>query len=445
MLPLLDLIKLIIEMLGFGLFGWIAHPGMIYYPIMISVVLFIVLRQYTRQARLEEHLFGSVFSQPLRQVMTSLAFGLLGGLLASILMVSLGLPLSENLGLIYVWPMVLILMMINPRFMCFAYGGGVVGVAALLLRGLSAIFPGLSDIGLIAGLMEIDLAALMALVGLLHLTESFLIYVSGHINASPVIVKNSRGEVVGGFMLQRFWPLPMTALLVQVVSQSEPMGDTIAMPDWWPLLEPLLEPGPGMILMFTLLPIVAALGYSDIAVSTTPRQKSRLSARNLLAYSIILIALALVAGTWRSLEFLPVLFAPLAHEYLIQAGNRREWKGKPLLSPPEQGVRLLTVLPGSPAQENGLGSGWIILNVNGVAVNNRRDLTHALNLFPGLADLEAVSPGGEVSTVKLHQRQGKLGLIPVPDTSEPGAFLKLLDRGVLARQLDRIRNKKSDR
>lgn len=49
----------------------------------------------------------------------------------------------------------------------------------------------------------------------------------------------------------------------------------------------------------------------------------------------------------------PVLFAPLGHEYLIQAGNRREWSGTPLLAPSERGVKLLAVLPGSPAPLQG--------------------------------------------------------------------------------------------
>jgi len=132
MLPLLDLLKLVLQTLYFGLFGWFSNPGLVYFPIMISVVMAIVFRQHDRQAKLEEHLFGAPFSQPIRQVLTSLAFGILGGLIASILMVSLGIALSEAMGIIYVWPVVIVLMLINPRFMCFAYGGGVVGVIVLL-------------------------------------------------------------------------------------------------------------------------------------------------------------------------------------------------------------------------------------------------------------------------------------------------------------------------
>ena len=439
MLPIFELAELIVETLGYGLIGWTVDLGLIYFPVMILIVTFIVLRQHVRQAKLEEHLFGAPFSQPIRQVATSLAFGLIGGLLASFIMVSMGIALSAEIGIQYVWPVVILLMMVNPRFMCFAYGGGIVGIITLTLRGLALLLPGidLAGIGLFAGLMAVDLPALMALVGVLHLTEAFLIFVSGHINASPILVESPGGKVVGGFMLQRFWPLPMAALLAVVVSQGEVVGGSIGMPGWWPLLKPMMEPGTGMMLMFSTFPIVAALGYSDIAVSSTPRQKSRWSARNLLLYSLILIALALVAGNWRFLQILPVLFAPFAHEYLIQMGNSREWTSTPLLAAAPRGVKLLTVLPDSPALDQGLESGWIILNVNGTDVNNRYELAQALRIFPGLAELEVLSPTGEASVVRIHQREGRLGLVPVPDGTEEGAFLKIGGKGFLPKLWDR--------
>ena len=442
MLPLAELIKLIITTFGLAFFGWIKYPIYRYYPVLLAVVLALVYRQFHRQAKLEAHLYGTPFSSPGRQLHISLGIGLAGGFLTSLLMVLLGLPLSEELGLIYVWPVVLVMLLIHPRFMCFAYGGGVVGAVSLLLRGLHLLFPGIANVGIIASLMAIDLPALMALVAVLHLTESFLIFISGHINASPVILRNPRGEVVAGFMLQRFWPLPITALLATLVSATEQFEGSIAMPDWWPLLQPVLKPEAGMVLSFFLLPIVATLGYSDIAVSTSPREKSKISARRLAVYSGALLLLSLAAGRLPLLQILPVLFAPLGHEYLIQAGNRREWSAPPLWTPPQRGVKLLATWPGLPAALAGLGTGWIIHSVNGIEVNSSRELGAALDTFPCAAVMDVESPAGEKKTVEIRT-QGKLGIILIPHPDEGGPYLKMSGKGFLLRLWEKIKKKQS--
>ncbi|MTI96367.1 MAG: PDZ domain-containing protein [Firmicutes bacterium] len=436
--PLWELFELVVQSYVYAILG--VGMGTLF-PFLLMIVLTIVFMQHNRQAQLETQLFGMPFSRPLRQTLVSLGYGLIGGLLASMLMVSLGIALSESTGIQYVWPVVILLMMIRPRFMCFAYGGGIVGVLSLLLKGLAELVPTVASFPLAAGLMAVDLPSLMALVALLHLTESFLIFVSGHINASPIIMESPRGEVVGGFMLQRFWPLPLAALLAMSVSPELISGDSIAMPDWWPLLQPGVTPEPGSELLLTVLPIVAALGYSDIAVAHSPKEKSRISARNLLLYSIVLLGLALIAGHWRFLQLLPVLFAPLGHEYLIQVGNSREWAKQPRYRGRARGVTLLTVLPGSPAADKGLNTGWVVLNVNGYDVNTRRELETALQSFPGLADLEMVSPEGEHKQVQVHQRSGRLGLVPMPDPDEQGTFLKLQSKGFLSRKWEQWRKR----
>lgn len=439
MLPFVELIKLILSQLGAAFFGWLRDPSYLYYPVMLLIVFSLVYRQFRRQAKLEIHLFGVPFSNPWRQFFISLGFGLIGGIFVSLVMVFLGIPLSEELGLIYVWPIALTLMLIHPRFMCFAYGGGVVGVISLVVRGLGALFPGLGDVSFFASLMAVDLAALMGLVGVLHLAESLLIFLSGHIGASPILLKNPRGELVGGFMLQRFWPLPITALMVELVKIGELVGDGVPMPDWWPLLQPYLTVTAGMTLTYFLLPIVAALGYSDFAVSTAPKSKSRQSAGYLAAYSLVLISISMLSAHLRFLQFLPVLFAPLAHEFVIYVGNRREWARPPLYTPAPEGVRLLTVLPESAAKEKGLGGGWLITNVNGFTTNNRRQLTDALEALPGLAEIEAVSPEGMTRTFLIHRREGPLGLIPVPDASEETNILTLGGKGFLLRFWERYK------
>ncbi len=445
MVPVLDIVRLVFQTWFAGLFGWVTSSDFFLFPLMIVLVLFIVMRQHSRQAAMEKTLFGASFSRPWRQTLISLGFGVVGGFVASMLMVSLGISLSQETGIQFVWPVVLVLMLIAPRFMCFAYGGGIVGLVVLMLRALSQLFPALADAPLAAALLAVDLPALMALVGLLHLTESLLIFVSGHLNASPVMIQSPGGKMVGGYMLQRFWPLPLAALLALAVPEGFPTEGSVAMPQWWPLLQPVIEAPPGMVVRMLLFPLVAALGYSDLAVTSTPRQRSKTSARGLLAYSVVLLALAFAAGQWRFLQILPVLFAPLGHEYLIQAGMAREWLGKARYVQQQRGVKLLAVLPASAAADAGLDSDWVVLSVNGNPVNSRKEMASALALFPGLADIDVRSPDGQVSQLTIHQRQGKLGLIPVPDADDRGGGLKIQSEGIAARLWSRWRNRRRGR
>ena len=45
-----------------------------------------------------------------------------------------------------------------------------------------------------------------------------------------------------------------------------------------------------------MLPVVAALGYGDIALTTTPKIRARNSAKNLLAFSALLLFLSVMVS-----------------------------------------------------------------------------------------------------------------------------------------------------
>jgi len=192
---------------------------------------------FINPVNLERAMFGRVINPVGQQVLTSLGLGVAGGFVVSAVLLFLGLSL-EHIGLYFIWPVALLLLLFNPRFLCFSYAGGIVAAAALLARFISGKFPHLARNALLAGLVEINIPALLVLIALLHLLEAVLIYFSGHRGSSPIYLKKPGGQVVGGFSLQRFWPLPLTALLVTVVLPSEAVG--VSMPEWWggPLSSP---------------------------------------------------------------------------------------------------------------------------------------------------------------------------------------------------------------
>ncbi len=411
------------------------------------IVLFLILMQYRRVAAVETKLFGRPINSLSRQMLLSFGLGVLGGLLASVVLIFLGLSL-EQIGLYFIWPVALLLLLINPRYLCFSYAGGIVAVSVLFVRHLlMPLFPELAGYGVISALLQIHIPALLVLIGLLHLVEAVLIYCGGHWGSSPIFLKQDGGVVTGAFSLQRFWPLPLAALMVAVVAQADIVG--VSMPEWWPILKSTVQPEAGESLQYMLIPVAAGLGYADLALSSTPRGRSVFSAKWLAIYSLILLAVGITAEYWTLLVLPGVVFAPLGHELLILLGNKRERDAELLYRQASEGVKLMMVLPGSPAAEAGLNGDDLLLTVNGNRVTSGTDLMEAIenSYFMVLLDgrrgtdqfsvilkkeysgkKEGSHPGlleiqGNSAYSALH-RSAALGIIPVPAEDSP-VYLEL--------------------
>ncbi|MCJ7806426.1 MAG: PDZ domain-containing protein, partial [Clostridia bacterium] len=241
------------------------------------IVLSLVYMQYRRQAATEEKLFGRIINRVGRQMLLSIGLGVLGGFAASVILIFMGLSL-EQIGLYFIWPVALLLLLVNPRYLCFSYAGGIVAVVALVARHVVVpLFPVVTQYTVVEALLKIHIPALLVLIGLLHLIEALLIYVGGHWGSSPIYLKSTGGEVIGAFSLQQFWPMPLVALMIALVAQTEIVG--VNMPEWWPILQSTLQPGDGQSLQYMVIPVAAGLGYADMALSSTPRERSAFSAR----------------------------------------------------------------------------------------------------------------------------------------------------------------------
>jgi len=406
--PFLQIIQLILQ----SFLGAFLDPQFL---AVFLVVLVLIAVQYRRMEKARESFFGRVPRRIYPNVLAATGFGLLGGLAGSVLMVLIGLTISES-GLIYLWPVAILLMLINMRFLCFAYAGGVLALANLML-----------------GFPAISIPQTMALVALLHMVESFLILVSGHLGAVPAYLKGHGGKVIGGFTLQKFWPIPIVVLAVMTGGMVE---NGINMPGWWPLLKPGV-PGNPQDLIYALLPVVAGLGYGDIATARSPQEKSRLTAIFLGAYSIILLVLAVLAQQSEVLALVAALFSFLGHEAVIYAGRRIEIRGTPLYVPPERGTRLLDVQPEGPAWRAGPRSGDGILALNGETVIGRDGLNQRLSglAWPVVVDYLSHATGKRRKTTLQPPGPGlNWGLLSVPEEDED-QYVELLTTGPLGRWL----------
>lgn len=371
------------------------------YLLLIALVFGLVYRQYAKVRDYEQGIFGLKRINAFRETVTALIYGIFGGFLATILFISLGVSLND-VGIAYLWMAALILMLINPRFLCFAYAGSLVSLVSLL-----------------TGYPQIQIAPLMALVAILHFVEATLIFINGYHVPSPIFLKDESGKIVGGFSLQKFWPMPTIALVGMLVTSSQLDLQSVAMPEWWPIFGPILEVPSNQALVHILFPIIVALGYSDVVKTELPKTKARRSAIHLALYSLFLLALAIFANFFPKFLLLPVLFAPLGHELIIYWSKKREKQHESIFHS-DNGVMVLAVYPNSPAEKMGLDIGDVIRSINGIQTPTWQDLVSQIT--PWVIDpvlvVENQFRTPKKREIKFQGKLPPLGIVPTPHAGQ---------------------------
>lgn len=407
-----------------------SYPGIfsnVAVDVLYLVVLGLVASQYAKVQSTEERLYGAARNKAFYQTAYAMGLGLLGGLLASLLLVLVGVSVTDS-GIVYLMPLAVFLCLLSPRFLCYSYAGGLAGLSYLIF-----------------GWPRINVPAVMALVACLHAAEAFLIRISGHSCSTPLYISHENGDVVGGFALQRFWPIPLIVLFLIKVPDISYIEGLIHLPDWWPLIKAPEIAGPGQP-VFAMMPIIAALGYGDIAVAKNPHDKARSTSKNLMIFSGILLALSIAASRWPLFAWIAALFSPAGHEIVIKIGLREEFGHLPIYVPSEKGVMLLDVVEGSPARNAGLKTGDIIYFINGNEINSRKELEIAMDsVDAGPVTLLAVNPreSRNLQEVIVKRKLTEpLGIIPVPQPADQ-AVVRPYSQGILLRFLKNLWQKKA--
>lgn len=362
------------------------------------VVLFLIYLQYNKVAKMEKKLLGKEKTSAKKRVLGSLGVGMLGGILGTIVVSILGVAIQLE-DFRFILPLAILLMLVNVRYLCFSYAGGIISLSSLIF-----------------GFPKINVSSIIALVAVLHLIESILILIDGHKHPTPIFIEHDKYGTVGGFTLQRFWPIPFAVLLV-VLGQIQGSTD-INLPEWWPLFISKNLDMDNITLQLTV--VIAALGYGDIAVTSSPKQKSKKSSLRLAAYSIVLLILAGISSYIYAFKFIAALFAPIAHEGLIIYSQKEEKSRMPIYKKHYRGLTVLDVKDNSVAEKMGIKPGYIMLKANNYSVNEKEDLLYVLNQFPTYLWIEVIDEKGENRILEYTDYLNginSLGTIIIPKSS----------------------------
>ncbi|MGD7665065.1 PDZ domain-containing protein [Brevibacillus laterosporus] len=376
-------------------------------PLLYAFLILIYLH-YRKQMLWERQLFSVRIHSPLAQTLRSVGLGIVGGLFVSLVAGLLGIFIQVS-DMWIAWAIALLLAFVRFRFLCLAYGTAIFTG----LHGLAKLFPIAEEVSGIAKVWgwfaHANPAPLLALVALLHIVEAWFIRSHGDRHASPLFVEGKRGRVVGAYQLHSFWLTPVIVL----TPVTEGALQVPALFQGWPLFSPDWSMATlGML----LLPAIT--GFSAITKTKTPQEKASSLSKHLFLYSFILLGISYVAVIVPSLVYVAALFAFFGHEWLGWLSARQEERLPPYYVPTGKGLKVLAVLPGTPADVMGIRSGEVIVKVNGYPISVKGDLYPALQANPAFCKMEVLTLDHEIKFTQSAIYAGQhhqLGIIVVPD------------------------------
>ncbi|TVX96080.1 PDZ domain-containing protein [Cohnella terricola] len=389
--PLLDVLREV----GQAALGLLTLP---YFYIAVAIAWWHARHAVTLQRKLYHvRLYGTLYLTLMR-----IAAGVAVGAVLSVAGLGVGAELNSE-TLMFLWVATGILALFRLRYMCLAYAAGALGVLQALFE-WTEITPGEGAIAdAFRTLSAIDVPGLLFMAGLLHIAEGFLVRLQGKQLAIPLFLLGKRGKPMGAYAFSGVWPIP----LLWMIPAS---GGGFALP-WAPLFG-------GDTSVWSLLAFPVLIGFSDRTKAYWPEEKTRSSGNLLMLYGVVIAALAAGAEWWPQLTIVASAGAFVLHEALGWLGRMKESGKDPLYAQDGKGVRLLAVLPGTPAAELGLHAGELIKKVNGVAVRTKEELHAALQLQSAFCKLEVVNREGHAKFLQRARYEGEhyqLGLILAPD------------------------------
>lgn len=375
-----------------------------------ALFLLILILHARFQGHIERKLFAIRIHNPWGLVIFTIIHGILGAVIASVFIAVLGLQLTLQ-TLLGVAVVSFILSLINIRYISFFYAGGIISLLAIFTQQGIIVWDNI-DPWLQQYFSQIHSSSLLALAGVFYLIEAFLLFLKGNYGQIPASYFGQRGKLVGGFLLQRFWLLPIFILVPTTIG-----WDLSFMPTWWPFFNTFTSEN-GQHFTLAFLPLM--IGYTSIVIGRQPQELLRLSGRWLLLAGIIILGLSYGSQFYVWLMVITAILTILAHELLIVTLQAKEKKANPFFSHSKDGLVILAVLQGSPAEEMGVVPGERIARVNGIEVKHTKELYAALQQNAAYCKLEVVNLAGNIKFLERSLYSGEhylLGIILAPDES----------------------------
>lgn len=365
-------------------------------------------------SRLQRKLFHVRLHSSLMIILTRLGAGIAVGVAMSILSIALGGRLTAA-TLLAIWIALGIVALFRLRYANITYAAGALGIVQALLGWANATPSRVNWLGLdlsqgfwhtvVSTIHEIDMPSILLIAGVLQIGEGLVVLLQRGRLAVPLNLEGKRGKPMGAFALSGIWAVP----LIWLVPAGSGSGFTLA---WLPIAGSG-EPAAWSFIAFPLL-----IGFGQRTTARWPEQLARESGYRLMAAGAVIAVLAVGAWNWAPLVWIGSIAAISLHEAITVLNVYRERRLPLAYAHQNQGVRVLAVLPDTPAEEMQVLPGETIQKVNGIRVQHKQEVHAALQKQAAFCKLEVVNREGHVRFAQRAKYAGEhhqLGILFAPD------------------------------
>lgn len=325
---------------------------------------------------------------------------LIAGLILSIASITLGFVVPLPLLLVLSAVLLLVSLPLRLTWYSAAYTLGLSYILVLVLPTIPQAPSWLLD------LRETPLLPITALLTVFLFVEAILLLKTTPKQTFPERKKGKRGLWIGQHRARKMAVIPFIALF--------PVGDIGSFAEWWPVISVGGE-SYGLI----LVPFVT--GYEWVVRGQSPILATKTIGRHVFLLAGVILILTIASYFLPVLSFVAIGTGMLGREWITIRHRLREDHSL-FFIPHPKGLRILGVIPGSPADQMGLVPGELIERVNQRPVRTEHQFYEALQANGAFNKLEVRDEWGENRYVQRAMYEGEhfeLGVLFVePPTHE---------------------------
>ncbi|GEN47183.1 PDZ domain-containing protein [Alkalibacillus haloalkaliphilus] len=256
------------------------------------------------------------------------------------------------------------------------------------------------------GLLQVDLMGMIYLMLVLLFAEAILIATTNRHRSFPRLHKGDRGKDVGSHQVTRLMIVP---LLIPLPIGSLTLTDQLA---WWPVFG--LD-GAGM--SFIIFPYI--IGFSQNFRGLFSEQGAKRVALTLTPLTLLL--LGATVGAYNTLYLgmvivgIALIMRPVIHLFIRYFDVER----RPIFRPEQDGITIVGIVPGSPADQMELYVGEKIERVHDIPVQNEFEFFDVMTENRTYCKLSVRDFRGETRFVQrpiYEHEDHELGLVFVKET-----------------------------